>query len=69
MCTTADLVAGAYLKDPEHGKLYECRGRSDNVVHLVDAAEPLEHPDINRRLVTRALKRLELVQAAPDDSA
>jgi hypothetical protein len=65
MCQREDLEAGAYLKDPEHGKLYECHGRHHNVVHLADATDPVDHPDTVRWLITQALKRLELVQAAP----
>ena len=65
MCKPDELKPGAYLKDPQHGKLYECHGRVNNVVHLVDAAGPIDPPSIARWLVPNALKRLELVQPAP----
>ena len=71
MCHKDDLQPGAYFSDATTRKLYELQYQVNNVVKLADAARPVDDPSITSLLVPQALKRLELVRAAPclDDVA
>ena len=71
MCRREELQPGAYFSDKTTRKLYELHGQVNNVVKLADAGKPIDEPAITSLLVPQALKRLELVRAAPclDDLA
>ena len=71
MCRREELQPGAYFSDSTTRKLYELQYQVNNVVKLADAGRPIDDPAITSLLVPQALKRLELVRAAPclDDLA
>lgn len=66
MCRREELQPGAYFHDPTTKGLYEVQGLVNNVVKLADAKRPVDEPQITSLLVPQAVKRLQLVRAAPN---
>lgn len=60
-----ELAPGAYVADPTTNGLYEVGLTVQNVVKLIDVKSPIDDPHLMSLLLPAALKRLELVRAAP----
>jgi hypothetical protein len=75
MCRSSDLEPWAYVQDTTNGKLYEvgCQygALMQRAVKLIDVSTDVDQPKVTNMLLVNALKRLELVRAAPclDDLA
>ncbi len=70
-CKRAELEPGAYLSDPTTSRLFEVRDADPRTVHLIDVRSPIDDPTVVGMLTENAVRRLELVRAAPclDDTA
>lgn len=67
MCKRDDLVEGAYLKDPEKGRLYEVReSPSRTHVRLTDVRSPVGAKRFTPVLIEHACRTLDVVVPAPD---
>lgn len=70
MIRSSDLAPWAYVQDTTCGKLYEVGTQygalTQRAVRLIDVNSPIEHPRVTNMLLSNALKRLELVRAAPN---
>lgn len=70
MVRSSDLSPWAFVHDTTTDKLYEVRrlygAIAQRSVELIDVASDEDHPRMTSMLLVNALKRLELVRAAPN---
>jgi hypothetical protein len=70
MCRSSDLEPWAYVQDTTNGKLYEVSDQygalMQRAVRLIDVSSDIDQPKTTNMLLVNALKRLELVRAAPN---